>query len=66
MTRRVIQWSKTNLDREELLIITVFEEGINKQGAKAGIPFSKRHGVVMTVTQGKEKIFSAPFQWCYV
>ncbi|HEO2443829.1 TPA: hypothetical protein VAP34_002030 [Streptococcus agalactiae] len=54
MTRRVIQWSKTNLDREELLIITVFEEGINKQGAKAVIPFSKRHGVLYK-TEGEKR-----------
>ena len=31
MTRRVVQWSATNYDREELQVIQVFEEGLSKQ-----------------------------------
>ncbi|XBO86359.1 hypothetical protein AAGG52_00945 [Bacillus licheniformis] len=34
MTRRVVQWSATNYDLEELQVIQVFEEGISKQDVK--------------------------------
>ena len=34
MTRRVVQWSATNYDREELQVIQVFEEGLSKQDVK--------------------------------
>ncbi|MER1249782.1 hypothetical protein NQS42_18330 [Bacillus sp. C10(2022)] len=41
MTRRVVQWSATNYDLEELQVIQVFEEGINKQDVKREVPFSR-------------------------
>ncbi|MDA1477292.1 hypothetical protein [Bacillus changyiensis] len=46
MTRRVIQWIATNYDSENLQVITVFEEGLNKQAAKCQTPFCRRHGVL--------------------
>lgn len=46
MARRVVQWEATNYDREELQVITVFEEGITKQAVKQEIPFSRSHGVL--------------------
>ncbi|MFN2746945.1 hypothetical protein ACINLE_17600 [Bacillus sp. z60-18] len=53
MTRRVVQWSATNYDQEALQVITVFEEGINKQDAKREIPFSRWHGVLYQTGRGK-------------
>lgn len=46
MTRRVVQWSATNYDREELQVVTVFEEGISKQDVKSQVPFSRWHRVL--------------------
>ncbi|MED4373983.1 hypothetical protein P9216_24000 [Bacillus licheniformis] len=52
MTRRVVQWSATNYDREELQVIQVFEEGISKQDVKREVPFSRWHGVLYKTERG--------------
>jgi len=47
MTRRVTSHGKVNLDEEHLLIVTVWEEGINKEELKKRNIFSKQHGVLI-------------------
>ncbi|MEC1552564.1 hypothetical protein P9D28_09005 [Bacillus haynesii] len=53
MTRRVVQWSAIDSDREKLQVITVFEEGISKQDVKREVPFSRWHGVLYKTERGK-------------
>lgn len=52
MTRRVVQWSATNYDQEELQVIQVFEEGLSKQDVKREVPFSRWHGVLYKTERG--------------
>lgn len=41
MIRRITQHKKRNFDREELVIVTIFEEGIRKKDTRDGL--SKKH-----------------------
>ncbi|MDA1478296.1 hypothetical protein [Bacillus changyiensis] len=54
MTRRVVQWMATNYDSENLQVITVFEEGINKQAVKSQTPFCRQHRVLYK-SKGRNK-----------
>lgn len=47
MTRRVVVTKGRSMDREELVIIQVFEEEINKQQAKAMGILTKAHDVLI-------------------
>ncbi|WP_200886096.1 hypothetical protein [Heyndrickxia ginsengihumi] len=47
MTRRVIEHKAFSHDREELLVVTVFEEGVSKQEVRKENPYTKRHGVLV-------------------
>ncbi|NPC91002.1 hypothetical protein HOO54_23695 [Bacillus sp. WMMC1349] len=57
MIRRVVQWVATNYDSENLQVITVFEEGINKQAAKNQTPFCRRHRVLYKSKGGNKYEF---------
>jgi hypothetical protein len=47
MTRRVVEHHATNLDREQLVVITVYEESANKEQVKKESRLSKWHGVLI-------------------
>ncbi|NGP45996.1 hypothetical protein G4V62_13945 [Bacillaceae bacterium SIJ1] len=47
MTRRVVETGAVSPDREKLLVITVYEEGVNKQSVRRQNIYSKRHGVLV-------------------
>ncbi|MGD7007599.1 hypothetical protein [Metabacillus sp. 84] len=47
MGRRVTEHSGATLDREELMIITIFEEGAGKKEARQESEYSKRHKVLV-------------------
>jgi len=47
MTRRVVEHRALSKDREELMVITVFEEGLNKEQVRKESIFSKRHAVLV-------------------
>lgn len=47
MTRRVTEYRAESIDREKLMVVTVFEEGINKQTARRENRYSKRHRVLI-------------------
>lgn len=57
MTRRVIQWSAIDSDRKRLQVITIFEEGLNKQDVKREVPFSRWHSVLYRTERGKRYEF---------
>ncbi|MBS4172096.1 hypothetical protein [Bacillus sp. FJAT-49736] len=42
MTRRVVEHKYHGTDNELLLVVTVFEEGINKQSIKKMNPYTKK------------------------
>jgi hypothetical protein len=54
MSRRVIEHLSRTTDSELLMVITVFEDGINKQTARQLVPYSKRHGVLIASESGYE------------
>jgi hypothetical protein len=47
MSRRVVEHLSRTTENELLTVITVFEDGINKQTARQLVPYSKRHGVLI-------------------
>lgn len=47
MTRRVVETGAATYDREHLTIITIYEEGANKEKVKKLSGLSKRHGVLV-------------------
>ncbi|MGG3706980.1 hypothetical protein [Heyndrickxia coagulans] len=47
MTRRVTEHRAISHDREELMVITVFEEGLNKEQVRKESIFSKKHAVLV-------------------
>ncbi len=47
MPRRVIEHTRRTYEGDHLQVISVFEEGINKEEAKQAIPFSKNHKVLI-------------------
>jgi len=52
MTRQVTEHTALSSDRERLSVITVYEQGINKEQVKKINRFSKRHHVL--VPRGNE------------
>jgi heme-degrading monooxygenase HmoA len=52
--RRVTVHKKRNLEDEELLIVTCWEEGIKKEDLKKWNLFSKQHEVLARNGQGYE------------
>lgn len=47
MTRRITEYRAESIDREKLMVLTIFEEGVNKQQAKKENRYSKRHKVLL-------------------
>ncbi|KYC72308.1 hypothetical protein B4099_3670 [Heyndrickxia coagulans] len=47
MTRRVVEHRALSKDREELVVITVYEEGLNKERIRKDSIFSKKHAVLV-------------------
>ncbi|TDQ35255.1 hypothetical protein [Aureibacillus halotolerans] len=47
MTRRVVETKAVSADRERLLVVTVYEEGINKEFIRRQNIYSKRHDVLV-------------------
>ncbi|MEK4030828.1 hypothetical protein MKZ02_20120 [Pseudobacillus sp. FSL P4-0506] len=47
MTRRVVETKAATLDNEQLRIITIFEQGINKEAIKKMSGYSKTHDVLI-------------------
>ncbi|MCO7177034.1 hypothetical protein ACFP7A_01305 [Sporolactobacillus kofuensis] len=54
MSRRVVEHLSRTSENELLTVITVFEDGINKQTARQLVPYSKRHGVLISSGDGYE------------
>jgi hypothetical protein len=54
MSRRVIEHLSRTTENELLTVVTVFEDGINKQTARQLVPYSKRHGVLIASESGYE------------
>ena len=48
MIRRVIEQGFHTVDNERLVIITVFETGVNKEQVKADNEYAKRHLVLVS------------------
>jgi hypothetical protein len=46
-TRRVVEHKGYSIDREKLVILTCFEEGISKEEIKQLSPYSKTHKVLI-------------------
>ncbi|AVB12070.1 hypothetical protein ACFVIX_06495 [Bacillus subtilis] len=55
-TRRLIEHKTLTVDNEELVVVTLFEKGINKENAKKIIPYSRKHAVL--IEEGSEMKFS--------
>lgn len=47
MTRRVTLQKRISIDREELQVVSIFEEGCSKQEVKRENPYMKRHQVLL-------------------
>ncbi|MGG3677510.1 hypothetical protein ABEU95_12535 [Heyndrickxia faecalis] len=47
MPRRVVEHLAKSRDHEELLVVTVFEEGLNKERIRKESIFSKKHAVLV-------------------
>ncbi|MEH6941506.1 hypothetical protein [Bacillus sp. JJ722] len=47
MTRRILEQGFNTIDHERLTIITIYEEGINKERVKKENGFSKKHQVLV-------------------
>lgn len=53
MTRRVVEHLRRS-DGQLLKVITIFEDGINKEKARRMVPYNKRHGVLLERREGYE------------
>lgn len=47
MIRRYTEHTRISSDRERLLVITVYESGVNKEQIKQENRFTKKHGKVV-------------------
>jgi len=47
MSRRVVEHEGRTMDSEHLVVITIFEESLNKQDVRKLTPFSKKHEVLI-------------------
>lgn len=47
MTRRVTMHKSQSVDRDDLVVLTVYEPGINKESVKKINKYSKRHYVLV-------------------
>lgn len=47
MIRRVVEHAATSKDREKLKVITIYENGINKEQVKEMNQYTKKHGVLI-------------------
>ncbi len=48
MSRRVVEHTAVTVDRDPLVVVTVYETGINKEKVRELNEFSKRHGVLVS------------------
>ncbi|CAN7412325.1 hypothetical protein [Peribacillus frigoritolerans] len=58
MTRRVATFKARSIDKEELMVMICYEEGIGKSEVKKDNPFTKRHSVLIkrnNIFEFKEK-----------
>ncbi|KRT87075.1 hypothetical protein AB447_208900 [Bacillus glycinifermentans] len=46
-TRRLVEHKTLTVDNEELVVMTLFEKGVNKEKAKKIVPYSKKHAVLI-------------------
>ncbi|MFT8362931.1 MAG: hypothetical protein ABF608_07080 [Sporolactobacillus sp.] len=54
MSRRVVEHLSRTTEGQLLKVITIFEDGINKQEARRMVPYSKHHGVLLERREGYE------------
>lgn len=54
MVRRVVQHIAKSIDNEKLLVVTIYETGINKEQIKRLNEFSKKHEVLVPSKSGCE------------
>lgn len=47
ITRRVLEQTRVSVDHENLVVLTVFENGVNKEQVKKTNEYSKRHYVLV-------------------
>jgi len=43
MPRRVIEHTRRDQEGDLLQVVSVFEEGVNKEQAKESVPYSRKH-----------------------
>lgn len=54
MTRRVVEHGAESIDREKLIVVTVYEEGVNKEHIKRMNRYSKRYSTLLPRGEGYE------------
>lgn len=54
MVRRVVEHEALSVDREKLIVVTIYEPGISKEQVKKFNRFSKRHDVLVPGADGYE------------
>ena len=47
MPRRVATYKARTIDKEELMVLICYEEGICKAEVKKDVPYTKRHSVLI-------------------
>lgn len=54
MARRVVETAMVNKENDRLLLLTVFEEGLNKETVKKENRLTKKHAVLYKSVSGYE------------
>lgn len=54
MTRRVVEHSAVSLEREKLIVVTVYEEGVNKEHIKRMNGYTKHYNTLLPKGEGYE------------
>ncbi len=47
MPRRVIEHTRRDQEGDLLQVVSIFEEGVNKEQAKESVPYSRKHNVLL-------------------
>lgn len=54
MSRRVVEHLSRTSEGQLLKVITIFEDGVNKEQARRLVPYSKHHAVLVPSGEGYE------------
>lgn len=54
MTRRVVEHGAVSIDREDLIVVTVYEEGMNKEHIRRMNGYTKRYSTLIPRGEGFE------------